>query len=166
MLRTLRTLQLGRQPFAIGTTTTTNSPLQRLATQVWKNSSGARSTPQRSIQTSARGKNAAGFPGWAASTPFLRSQQAWRSGTTNFTGRVFERTQKRNFSWSWSRRSQASGGKAEESLSLSGRLKKLSREYGWCAVGVYIGLSVLDFPFCFLLVKWVGTERICKCPYC
>ncbi|KAI1177625.1 hypothetical protein F4777DRAFT_540738 [Nemania sp. FL0916] len=47
-----------------------------------------------------------------------------------------------------------------ESQSLSARLKKLSREYGWAAVGVYLGLSVLDFPFCFLLVRVVGTERI------
>jgi hypothetical protein len=49
---------------------------------------------------------------------------------------------------------------AEESLSLSQRLKKLSREYGWTAVGIYLALSVLDFPFCFLLVRTVGTEKI------
>lgn len=49
---------------------------------------------------------------------------------------------------------------AEESLSLSARLKKLSREYGWTAVGVYLALSVLDFPFFFLLVRAVGTEKI------
>ncbi|KAK4038268.1 N-terminal acetyltransferase 2 [Parachaetomium inaequale] len=48
----------------------------------------------------------------------------------------------------------------EESLSLSGRLKKLSREYGWAAAGIYLSLSVLDFPFCFLLVRTVGTEKI------
>ncbi|KAL2167091.1 hypothetical protein VTG60DRAFT_1711 [Thermothelomyces hinnuleus] len=48
----------------------------------------------------------------------------------------------------------------EEPLSLSARLKKLSREYGWSAVGVYLALSVLDFPFCFLLVRTVGTEKI------
>ncbi|SPQ22223.1 b5ad534c-532b-4aba-a319-0cdec13c05c9 [Thermothielavioides terrestris] len=48
----------------------------------------------------------------------------------------------------------------EESLSLSARLKKLSKEYGWTSVGVYLGLSVLDFPFCFLLVRTVGTEKI------
>ncbi|KAM7195439.1 N-terminal acetyltransferase 2 [Naviculisporaceae sp. PSN 640] len=45
-------------------------------------------------------------------------------------------------------------------LTLSQRLKKLSREYGWTAVGVYLALSVLDFPFCFLLVRIVGTEKI------
>ena len=39
-------------------------------------------------------------------------------------------------------------------------MKKLSKEYGWVAVGVYFSLSVLDFPFCFLLVKVVGTEKI------
>lgn len=49
---------------------------------------------------------------------------------------------------------------AQESLSLSQRLKKLSREYGWTAVGIYLALSVLDFPFCFLLVRTVGTEKI------
>ncbi|KAK5634586.1 hypothetical protein RRF57_010299 [Xylaria bambusicola] len=48
----------------------------------------------------------------------------------------------------------------QEPQGLSARLKRLSREYGWAAVGVYLGLSVLDFPFCFLLVRVVGTERI------
>ncbi|KAB8611444.1 hypothetical protein FH972_025949 [Carpinus fangiana] len=46
------------------------------------------------------------------------------------------------------------------SLSLSQRLKKLSREYGWSAFGVYMALSALDFPFCFLAVRVLGTERI------
>lgn len=52
------------------------------------------------------------------------------------------------------------GNGKEASLSLSQRLKKLSKEYGWTAVGVYLTLSVLDFPFCFLLVRIVGTEKI------
>lgn len=43
---------------------------------------------------------------------------------------------------------------------LSQRLKQLSREYGWTAVGVYLALSALDFPFCFLAVRLLGTERI------
>ncbi|EFX03623.1 peptide alpha-n-acetyltransferase [Grosmannia clavigera kw1407] len=55
-----------------------------------------------------------------------------------------------------------SGPAAAESLSLSARLKKLSREYGWAAVGVYFGLSLLDFPFCFLLVRTVGTDKIAE----
>ncbi|KAK0256060.1 DUF1279 super [Friedmanniomyces endolithicus] len=41
-----------------------------------------------------------------------------------------------------------------------GKFKELSRKYGWTAVGVYFGLSILDFPFCFLAVRWLGTERI------
>ncbi|KAI1389385.1 uncharacterized protein F4822DRAFT_198810 [Hypoxylon trugodes] len=49
---------------------------------------------------------------------------------------------------------------AQEPQGLTARLKKLSREYGWAALGVYLGLTVLDFPFCFLLVRSVGTERI------
>ncbi|TKA64567.1 hypothetical protein B0A55_10451 [Friedmanniomyces simplex] len=40
------------------------------------------------------------------------------------------------------------------------KFKQLSRKYGWAAVGVYFGLSILDFPFCFLAVRWLGSERI------
>ncbi|KAI1441685.1 hypothetical protein F5Y02DRAFT_289239 [Annulohypoxylon stygium] len=49
---------------------------------------------------------------------------------------------------------------AEEPTGITARLRKLSREYGWAALGVYLGLTILDFPFCFLLVRSVGTERI------
>lgn len=48
----------------------------------------------------------------------------------------------------------------EPSLSLSQRFRKLSREYGWSALGVYFLLSALDFPFCFLAVKSLGTDRV------
>ncbi|KAL9043764.1 MAG: hypothetical protein Q9214_003058 [Letrouitia sp. 1 TL-2023] len=51
-------------------------------------------------------------------------------------------------------------GSPEPSLSLSQRLRKLSREYGWSALGVYLLLTALDFPFCFLAVRWLGTDRI------
>ncbi|KAJ5501656.1 Peptide alpha-N-acetyltransferase Nat2 [Penicillium expansum] len=53
-----------------------------------------------------------------------------------------------------------SGAGASEKASLSQRLKKLSREYGWVALGVYLGLSALDFPFCFAAVRLLGVERI------
>ena len=46
------------------------------------------------------------------------------------------------------------------SLSLSQRLRKLSREYGWSAFGVYLLLTALDFPFCFATVRYLGTDRI------
>ena len=39
-------------------------------------------------------------------------------------------------------------------------MRKLSREYGYSAVGVYLALSALDFPFCYLAVSYLGTERI------
>jgi hypothetical protein len=39
-------------------------------------------------------------------------------------------------------------------------MRKLSREYGWSALGVYFVLSVLDFPFCYLLLRYLGTDRI------
>ncbi len=39
-------------------------------------------------------------------------------------------------------------------------MRKLSREYGWTALGVYLALSALDFPFCFAAVRLLGIERI------
>lgn len=47
-----------------------------------------------------------------------------------------------------------------EPHSLTARLKKLSREYGWTVIGVYLALTVADFPFCFLAVKYIGAERV------
>jgi hypothetical protein len=47
---------------------------------------------------------------------------------------------------------------------LSDRFKKLTREYGRAAVGVYFLLSILDMPFFFLLVQAVGTEKIGNFP--
>ncbi|KAL6889590.1 hypothetical protein HDV57DRAFT_333521 [Trichoderma longibrachiatum] len=97
-------------------------------------------------------------------TSRLHATQPWRGGAARHGARIAESfargaAQRRSFFFSAWRRSTAQGAK-EESLSLSGRFKKLSREYGWSAVGVYFALSVLDFPFCFLLVRIVGTERI------
>ncbi|KAF3911516.1 hypothetical protein ABW20_dc0108206 [Dactylellina cionopaga] len=47
-------------------------------------------------------------------------------------------------------------------LTLGQRMRQLSKEYGMSAVGVYFLLSVLDFPFCFLFVQMVGTEKIAR----
>ena len=49
-----------------------------------------------------------------------------------------------------------------EPQTLGARMRKLSREYGWSALGVYLALSALDFPFCYMLVRYLGTERIGK----
>jgi len=56
--------------------------------------------------------------------------------------------------------SHAGQQQQQQQLSLSQRLKKLTREYGWSALGVYLALTALDFPFCFLAVKFLGTDRI------
>ncbi|KAI2623806.1 hypothetical protein GGS21DRAFT_533442 [Xylaria nigripes] len=88
------------------------------------------------------------------STPVNRSYQSpFRTSTRSFHKTSRLRNSKPNSSKSDKSDTQKPQG-------FSARLKKLSREYGWVAVGVYLGLSVLDFPFCFLLVRVVGTERI------
>jgi len=51
-------------------------------------------------------------------------------------------------------------GNPEPAPSISQRLKRLSREYGWTALGVYLALSALDLPFCFLAVRTFGADRI------
>ncbi|KAL9057027.1 MAG: hypothetical protein Q9162_002575 [Coniocarpon cinnabarinum] len=58
--------------------------------------------------------------------------------------------------------SQLGSPAGQPAQSFSERLRKLSREYGWTALGVYLALSALDFPFCFLAVRMLGTERIAR----
>ncbi|KAF2715918.1 hypothetical protein K431DRAFT_236584 [Polychaeton citri CBS 116435] len=45
-------------------------------------------------------------------------------------------------------------------LSFSERMKKLSREYGYAALGVYLGLSAIDLPLCYLGVSWAGADKV------
>ncbi|KAF4631937.1 hypothetical protein G7Y89_g6195 [Cudoniella acicularis] len=71
------------------------------------------------------------------------------------------RSSMRSFHNTRARRNGTTSGTTEsEPQSISARLRKLSREYGWSAVGIYFMLSALDFPFCYLLVRYLGTERI------
>lgn len=39
-------------------------------------------------------------------------------------------------------------------------MRKLSREYGYAALGVYLGLTALDLPFCYMAVSYLGADRI------
>ncbi|KAG6004327.1 hypothetical protein E4U54_000550 [Claviceps lovelessii] len=92
---------------------------------------------------------------------YLHPLQGVTRPATSRPGLTFARSQHRGFRFSgWKRNTTQTG--AEEKLSLSQKLKRLSKEYGWSAVGVYLALSVLDFPFCFLLVRIVGTDTIGK----
>lgn len=88
----------------------------------------------------------------------LSASRNSRVGSANMMQGVW----KRGFRFSARRKGAKGPGtpEAEESLSLTARLKKLTKEYGWATVGIYFALSVLDFPFCFLFVRAVGTDRI------
>ncbi|KAM3420573.1 hypothetical protein BST61_g3835 [Cercospora zeina] len=81
----------------------------------------------------------------------LLAQRGWRIAQARAKSNVRTR---RGYS------SQAAEG--AKPRSLSERMKDMSRKYGWTVTGIYLGLSVLDFPFCFLAVKWFGTERIAE----
>ncbi|AOA61956.1 N-terminal acetyltransferase [Komagataella phaffii CBS 7435] len=39
-------------------------------------------------------------------------------------------------------------------------IKKLFQEYGYSALGVYLGLTALDLPLCFLAVHSLGQEKV------
>lgn len=139
---------------------------------------------RRSLSQTTTGALGAGNRTWTRRISYASPQQmlfrryqtpspaSWRQrfgGLKSFarprqTGSQFG-SARRSFHSSKPRNSQSSAKesakeKPQESLSLSARLRKLSREYGWAAVGVYLGLTVLDFPLCFLLVRTVGTDRI------
>ncbi|KAH8670965.1 hypothetical protein BX600DRAFT_457912 [Xylariales sp. PMI_506] len=83
-------------------------------------------------------------------------------GSTPKSQNPLSQSSRRNFHRT-SRLRDAVKGEAsdvKEPQGLSAKLKKMTKEYGWTALGVYLSLSVLDFPFCFLLVRVVGTEKI------
>lgn len=43
---------------------------------------------------------------------------------------------------------------------LTGRIRHLSRQYGWAAVAVYLVISLVDFGLCFAAVHQLGADRI------
>lgn len=117
--------------------------------QVWMGQQGA--TAPRTISRA-----------WSSAARTAAQRPATRPTTARWNISMLPRATRRTFRFSPWRGASSTKPGAEESLSLSQRLKKLSKEYGWSAVGVYFALSVLDFPFCFLLVKVVGTDRIAR----
>ncbi|KIV78927.1 hypothetical protein PV11_06526 [Exophiala sideris] len=86
------------------------------------------------------------------------TQRSINGGT--FTQQASRRCRRGPTNGSGRRHNSTTAPPPKENLSLKERLKKLSREYGWSAVGVYLALSALDFPFCFLAVRTLGTDRI------
>ncbi|KAL4896317.1 hypothetical protein BDV59DRAFT_199515 [Aspergillus ambiguus] len=86
-----------------------------------------------------------------ASTSHPHPAQPWRLHSAQ---NPFRGAQTRFFQTSGPRRAAA------QPTSLSARLKMLSREYGWSALGVYLLLSAMDFPFCFAAVHFLGADRI------
>lgn len=155
MYGAFRASVLGRQP----ATTAAGAPLRRLAAH------GGRTQPARITLAPPRAAGGQSVATGARTfgtgrTTLLRGPSAAPRTAQGLS----QRTQKRTFNWTWSRRSGGGKGAGAEAepQSLSARLRKLSREYGWAALGVYLGLSVLDFPFCFLLVRMVGTDRIAE----
>lgn len=47
-----------------------------------------------------------------------------------------------------------------EPQGIKAKLSKLVKDYGWVALGVYLTLSALDLPLCFLAVRLAGPERV------
>lgn len=129
-------------------------------------SSILRNLPQRSITTSATSTSAT-----SANTIRAKSRPKTKNFTFSSNPRpssktLFQRLRTRSNRYFHNSKARRNGeAKAEPVLdetTLSGRMKKLTREYGWSVVGVYIFLSAADFPFCYLLVQTMGTDRIGK----
>jgi len=47
-----------------------------------------------------------------------------------------------------------------ENKKKSTGIKALVKEYGWSALAVYLGLSCIDYPLCFMAVHSVGEDKI------
>ncbi|SMQ55543.1 unnamed protein product [Zymoseptoria tritici ST99CH_3D1] len=136
MLKTSRIFQLFRQ------VPTTQEALLRASrrTELTGLRLPSKTTPQRRglTTTTIRSARPALSSTWRASL-FRRARQT-RYNSTNPTGPKIDETK----------------------LSMSERMRAMSKKYGWTVVGIYLGLSAIDFPFCYLAVRWFGTERIAK----
>lgn len=137
------------------------SGLAQEASAAIKTPSGAWQGAWRRLYTTSRSGIAERQPSKTATT--------WRSVASSFrpmrplglraSTPGWTPASRRGFRFSSWTRSDAAGDKPKP-LTLSQRLKKLFKDYGKSAIGVYLTLSVLDFPFCFMLVRFVGTEKI------
>ncbi|KAI1116339.1 hypothetical protein F5Y14DRAFT_78790 [Nemania sp. NC0429] len=144
----------------------------RLVSRPSGNAAGLRNALGFEVQPLRRALTSVSQAGLRPPVPISRATQkiSYRPRISNPTYQPYQsplRANKRSFHKTSRQRNAKTdpdpskpGAGAQEPLGLSARLRKLSREYGWAAVGVYLGLSVLDFPFCFLLVRVVGTDRI------
>ena len=155
------------------TTLSTSSP--RGVVRYFQISRSARRTPQtltqRTFTTTRAARSKPSFPSTSKPTNFTFTTHARPSPSINSTILQRLRSSLRFFHNSRARLNGkptspnptpilGSPAAEVEPASLSARLKKLSREYGWSAVGVYLALSALDFPFCYLLVRYLGTDLI------
>ncbi|KAJ5719529.1 hypothetical protein N7493_007107 [Penicillium malachiteum] len=103
---------------------------------------------QRSISTSTKTYN-----------PTMLSRTI-RFPRSQFQPFIRARSNQVRFNSGASKQSTSTSTSTKDSGSISARLKKLSREYGWAALGVYLTLSAMDFPICFAMVRLLGVERI------
>jgi hypothetical protein len=145
----LRTTMSGARAFGALRFSPSSSIRSTLRTAQIPTAAPIRSFTQRTLNTTRSSPK--------SSTGFTFTSNARPSPSSNILNRI---RSLRFFHNTRARRSAAAGGATEEPTTLGGRLKKLSREYGWSALGVYLMLSALDFPFCYLLVRTLGTDRI------
>ncbi|EXJ77462.1 hypothetical protein A1O3_09688 [Capronia epimyces CBS 606.96] len=144
----------GRQAFNQALLRAT-SPSHQTAS--FRTRAGRVSQPSLTTRTTTRTIHSQRLPNNPLRSPNRPSPSSSPSRSTNPFLQSFRRRGGRR---SNSSSSSGSASGPQEKLSLSQRLKKLSREYGWSALGVYLLLTALDFPFCFLAVRLLGTDRI------
>ncbi|RSM10440.1 hypothetical protein CEP52_003593 [Fusarium oligoseptatum] len=90
---------------------------------------------------------------WESMLARLRSTRFGTGSTT--TPGMMQGLLRRGFRFT-ARRKGAKGpvaSDAEKPMTLTARLKKLTKDYGWATVGVYLGLSVFGFPLLLPLRK-------------
>lgn len=89
--------------------------------------------------------------------PLLLSRPLSKTLSSNGFRRVGLRQPTRNFHWSRPRFNSANNTGSSNSRPS---LKELTKKYGWTAFGVYMTLSAIDLPLCFLFVHSLGKERV------
>ncbi|TVY83818.1 putative N-terminal acetyltransferase [Lachnellula suecica] len=144
MLRTAISRGAVRSSLAIRPALRTSAPLRSIAHAARPKQTTAFTLPSHNLRASPKPNNI-----WQR-LRFLHNSRARRNGKPTSP----DPTPNLNSP-------KGSGPAAEaEPQTLGAKMRRLSREYGWSAVGVYFLLSLADFPFCFLFVRTLGTDRI------
>lgn len=142
-------------PAAVSTTTSSQDDASHLGRMLFKpdtRPAGQAKLPRRIARLYPR-------------RPLLRQLESLRLSSSTSPTRPFFTSSFRGYSTNANSEGPSSSSttaEADNKAGLMGKLKELTRKYGWATVVVYLIFSAVDFGVCFFLINLVGAEHVRK----